>query len=100
MANGIVNALRILIIDDERNIRPTLTVCLEGMGCEVKSAATTEAALAALEQQSFDLAFLDLRIKEESGLDLLPKLLADRPNLAVVILTAYATFETAVEAIK
>jgi DNA-binding NtrC family response regulator len=62
--------------------------------------ATAGAALAALESQTFDLAFLDLRLKEVSGLELLPKLLSISPRLSVVMISAYATIETAVEAIK
>ncbi len=93
-------ALRVLVIDDEKNIRTTLAACLEGMGCQVTQAASAEAARAALARQPYDLAFLDLRLGETSGLELLPRLLAERPDLAVVIVTAYATFDTAVEAIK
>jgi NtrC-family two-component system response regulator AlgB len=93
-------SFRVLIIDDEKNIRVTLSAYLEGMGCQVTGAPTAEAALAALESQTFDMAFLDLRLKEMNGLDLLPKILALRPHLPVVIITAYATIETAVEAIK
>ena len=92
--------LRVLIIDDEKNILTTLTVCLEGMGCAVAAVSSAQAAVSALARQSFDLAFLDLRLREESGLMLLPKLLQERPALAVVIITAYAHFDTAVQAIK
>jgi len=91
---------RVLIIDDEKNIRTTLSVCLQGMGCQVEAVATGEAALRALTHGSFDLAFLDLRLGSESGMDLIPRLLGERPNLSIVVITAYATFETAVEAIK
>jgi len=93
-------SLRILIIDDEKNIRVTLSAYLEGMGCLVTGVATAEAALSALESQTFDLAFLDLRLKETSGLELLPKILSLSPHLPVVMITAYATIETAVEAIR
>ncbi len=92
--------LRVLIIDDEKNIRVTLSVCLESMGCEVRVASTPDEALAALGQRPFDLVFLDLRLREASGMELLPKLLAENPGLNVVVLTAYATIETAVEALK
>ncbi|MGE0820919.1 MAG: sigma-54-dependent transcriptional regulator [Candidatus Binatia bacterium] len=92
--------LPVLIIDDEKNIRATLRMCLESMGCQVTTAASGPAALAALARQSFDLAFLDLRLHDTNGLDLLPHLLSESPNLAVVVITAYAAFETAVEAIK
>ncbi len=92
--------LRALIIDDEKNIRTTLQMCLEHIGCKVAAVGSGEHALAALAQEPFEIAFLDLRLREASGLDLLPKLLAESPNLGVVVLTAYATFETAVEAIR
>jgi NtrC-family two-component system response regulator AlgB len=90
----------VLIVDDEKNIRATLTVCLEAIGCKVTGASTSEAALAAVERTAFDLAFLDLRLGDQDGMALLPRLLAARPGLAVVVITAYATIDTAVEAIK
>ena len=92
-------ALDVLVIDDERNIRMTLDVCLAGMGCRVSTAATIEAARAALAGRSFDLAFLDLRLGDTNGLDLLPTLIASRATLAVVVITAHATIDAAVEAI-
>jgi NtrC-family two-component system response regulator AlgB len=92
--------LRVLVVDDERNIRQTLRMCLEAEGCTVAEAATASEAVAQVARQSFDLAFVDLRLEESSGLDLLPDLLAERPSLAVVMITAYATLDTAVEAIK
>ncbi len=93
-------ALAVLVVDDEKNIRTTLTVCLEGMGFTVTAVGTSAAALAALERGHYDAAFLDLRLGEESGLDVLPQLLAARAGLSVVVITAYATFDTAVEAIR
>ena len=90
----------VLIVDDEKNIRATLTVCLEAIGCTVTGASTSEAALAAVERTAFELAFLDLRLGDQDGMALLPRLLAARPGLAIVVITAYATIDTAVEAIK
>ncbi|HEY6367617.1 MAG TPA: response regulator, partial [Candidatus Binatia bacterium] len=94
------NRLRVLVIDDEKNIRATLSLCLEQMGCMVTAVSTPEAALAALRQQPYDLAFLDLRLGESSGLDLIPKLLTIDAGLQVIVITAYATIDTAVDAIK
>jgi NtrC-family two-component system response regulator AlgB len=94
------SGLRVLVIDDEKNIRAMLSMCLEEAGCAVTAAATAEAALGALRQQPFELAFLDLRLGTASGLELLPILRTESPTLSVVVITAYATFETAVEAIK
>ena len=93
-------SLAVLVVDDEKNIRTTLTVCLEDIGCTVTAVGTGAAALAAVERLHFDAAFLDLRLGEENGLDVLPQLLAARTGLAVVVITAYATFDTAVEAIR
>src|SRR5215468_1848001 len=92
--------LDILVIDDEKNIRTTVAMCLEDMGCQVTGAPSAEAARAALASRAFDIAFLDLRLGNANGLDLLPELLASRPGLAVVVVTAYATIDTAVEAIR
>src|SRR4029453_3764123 len=92
--------LRVLVIDDDKNIRVTLGACLEDMGCEVRHAVSAEAALAALAERSFDLAFLDLRLGTASGLELLPRLLAESPGLSIVVVTAYATIDTAVRAIQ
>jgi NtrC-family two-component system response regulator AlgB len=92
--------LRALVVDDEKNIRTTLALCLEGLGCKVEQTANGNAALEALRVEPFDLAFCDLRLGQESGLDLLPRFLAERPGLEVVVITAYATVDTAVEAMR
>ncbi len=99
-APGSVHRLRVLVVDDEKNIRATLSLCLEEMGCVAVAVGSAEAATQAVQRESFDLAFLDLRLGSSNGLDLLPVLLAEQPHLAVVIITAYATIETAVEAIR
>lgn len=93
-------SLRVLLIDDEKNILTTLSMCLEGIGCTVAAVASESAALQAVMQRPFDLAFLDLRLKEGSGLDLLPKLLTACPELAIVMITAYGTLDSAVQAVK
>src|SRR4249920_274928 len=92
--------IRVLVIDDEKNIRTTLAFCLEQIGCHVTAVANPDGALDALNQQAYDLAFLDVRLGQTSGLELIPKLIAECPNLMVVVVTAYATIDSAVEAIK
>jgi two-component system, NtrC family, response regulator AlgB len=91
---------RVLIVDDERNIRATLTICLEAIGCEVTGVSSSETALTAIARSTYDVCFLDLKLGTESGMDLLPRLIASRPQLAIIVITAHATFSTAVEAIK
>ena len=93
-------ALDVLVVDDERNIRNAIAVCLEGLGCRVTGVGSAADALAALESGRFDAAFLDLRLGDESGLDLLPRLLVANPGLEIVVITAFATVDTAVEAIR
>jgi NtrC-family two-component system response regulator AlgB len=99
-ASSAAGGMRILIVDDEKNIRSTLAVCLEGLGAEALAVGTGEAALSALGRQPYDLAFVDLALGTESGLDLLPKLLGEEANLGIVLITAYGTIETAVEAMR
>ena len=92
--------LSVLIVDDEKNIRHTLRVCLEAMQAEVSEAASAPAALEAIGRSVFDVVFLDLRLGTQSGLDLIPQLLAENPNVVIIVVTAYATVETAVDAIR
>lgn len=99
-SQGFGGSVRVLIADDEKNIRTTLSVCLESMGCQVHTAATAEAALCEIERSHFDIVFLDLRLGSANGLDVLPRMLALRSGLAIVMITAYATVDTAVEALK
>jgi NtrC-family two-component system response regulator AlgB len=92
--------LAVLVADDEKNIRTTLSLCLEHIGCDVVAVGSIENAVAAAARQPLDLAFVDLRLGTQSGLDLLPKLLAETPGLRIVVITAYATVDTAVEAMR
>src|ERR1041384_679154 len=94
------SSMRLLIVDDEENIRRTTAVALEAMGHETACAGTAAAALKQLEGDRFDVVFLDLKLDNESGLNLLPELLKRDPQLEVVVFTAYASIETAVEAMR
>jgi NtrC-family two-component system response regulator AlgB len=92
--------MRIILIDDELNIRRTVVPVLQGMGHDVVAAANGRNALQELEKDTFDLALLDLRLGEENGLELMTKLLKAQPRLAVIVTTAFATIETAVQAMR
>jgi NtrC-family two-component system response regulator AlgB len=92
--------LDILVVDDEPNLRQTLGVFLERRGHRVRSAADAAEALAAVAAARFDLAFVDVRLGTSSGLDLVPRLRRDHPAMKIVVITAYASVETAVEAMK
>lgn len=92
--------LNILIVDDELNIRKTMAVYLESEGHKVVGVSNFQDALSENRRRSFDMAFVDLRLGTDSGLDLIPALLAGSPWLKIVVITAYASIDTAVEAIR
>jgi NtrC-family two-component system response regulator AlgB len=87
--------MRVLIIDDEANIRRITAVALEGMGHEAAVAQDGEDALRQLAEADFDAAFLDLKLRDEDGMDLLPKLLQSKPGLGVIVFSASASAERA-----
>jgi two-component system, NtrC family, response regulator AlgB len=92
--------MNVLIIDDDLGIRETLGTALETMGHRVETAANRAAAEKKLRNESFEIAFLDIRLGTENGLDVLPDLLRLSPRLAVIVITAYSSIETAVLAIQ
>ena len=83
-------SLNILVVDDEVNIRKTLSVCLETEGHKVIAVSNFQDALAETSRRSFELAFVDLRLGAADGLDLIPILLATTPWLKIIVITAYA----------
>ncbi|HEY5751821.1 MAG TPA: sigma-54 dependent transcriptional regulator [Chthoniobacterales bacterium] len=92
--------MRILIVDDEKNIRRAMTLALESMDHTVASTSNSADALAELRATPFDAVLLDLRLSQESGLDVLDEILRISPQVAVVMVTAYGSIETAVEAMR
>ena len=98
--NTPAGSLNILVVDDEANIRKVLSVSLEVEGHTVTAVSNLQDAVAEAAQHSFDLAFVDLRLGTADGLDLIPLLLASTPWLKIVVITAYSSVETAVEAMR
>lgn len=92
--------MRILVIDDEAHIRKTTTMTLDALGHECAQATSCAEALGLLQKESFDAAFLDLRLGNEDGLELIPKMLTLEPKLNVIVFTAYSSMETAIEAMR
>jgi NtrC-family two-component system response regulator AlgB len=100
MANARDLSWSALVIDDDAGVRSSLRLCLESDGARVLGVATPSGAFEALERSSFDAVFLDLWLGRESGLDVLPEILRRQPNTGVIVITAFASFETAVQAMK
>ena len=91
---------RILVIDDEISIVEVLKALLKREGYSVKAAGNADEALDALRKEKFDLMISDIRMEPIDGLELLRRAREIQPHLAVIMMTAYGTVETAVEAMK
>ena len=90
----------ILVVDDEPTIRKTLSISLEAEGHQVRAVSNSKDALSEAGQRHFDLALVDLRLGAESGMDLITAFRAACPWMKSVIITAYASIDTAVEAMR
>jgi NtrC-family two-component system response regulator AlgB len=91
---------RILLVDDESAILRTFRYCLEDEGYSVATASSAPQAEALLQRQVFDLCFLDLRLGEDNGLDVLAQMRVQAPWMRVVIVTAHSAVDTAVDAMQ
>ena len=91
---------RVLVVDDEEVIASTLQEFLQGEGYECAVAADARSALASIEKFEPDLALCDVQLPGMDGLELLEKLLKVRPEILVLVITAYATVESAVAAFR
>lgn len=91
---------KVLIIDDEKNIRMTIKNCLDESSYQVDVAVNGEEGYNILKNEAYDLALLDIKMPGISGLELLKKMRDNQIKTDVVMMTAYGTIERAVEAMK
>ena len=91
---------KVLIVDDEINLLKTLSDILNRNGYEVAVAKNGPSALSLIEKNGFDIALLDIRMPHMDGVELLERIKVQRPDIEVIIMTAYATIETAKRSIK
>lgn len=91
---------RILVVDDESLIRSTLAEFLTQEGFSVETASNAEAALESASAERFDVAICDVQLPGIDGIELLDRLLKISPQTLVVLMTAYATVENAIEAFQ
>ena len=92
--------MRILVVDDDSNIRKTIAFCLCKDSHSVVTVSTIEEALQAIRSSLFDMALVDLSLGSENGMDLIPVFITECPWLKVVVITANASVESAVIAMK
>jgi DNA-binding NtrC family response regulator len=89
-----------LIVDDETQARAICTDVVEDAGLKVRTASTTEEALAVLEETAVDIIITDLKVPQVGGLELLRHVRKHTPHVPVLVLTQYGTIETAIEATR
>lgn len=92
--------MRLLLVDDDSQIREELGELLRDDGHEVRDAPSVPKALEVLEHEPIDLVLTDLKMPRQSGLVLLGEVRRSWPDVLVVVMTGYATVETAVESMK
>jgi DNA-binding response OmpR family regulator len=94
------NTAKILVVDDEPHIRFFLEKVLTRVGHDVTSVENGQSALKIIQSIEFDLALIDLKLGDISGIDLLSALRQQSPCTSVIVLTGYASLDTAVEALR
>ncbi len=91
---------RVLLVDDEPNILKTVAICLEDFGFDIVKTGDPEQAWKWVQEDTFDMAFLDLKMSPIDGMALLREIKQQHPQTIVVIITAHGAIDSAVEAIK
>jgi two-component system response regulator PilR (NtrC family) len=90
---------KILVVDDEQGLRDVLSIMLKRAGYAVTVASDGEEAIAQIQKEIFDLVITDLKMPKAGGLDVLKAVKASSPDTVVLVITAFASAESAVEAI-
>ena len=93
-------SVRILIVDDERSMREFLEILFRREGYDVVTVGGVDEALAAVESDDYDIVITDIQMPERSGLELLHAVREVAPETVVIMITAFATPETAIQAMK
>jgi len=91
---------RILIVDDDENIRKVLTTILEDEGYDVESVDTAKKAIERTRRKFYNLALIDIRLPDMEGIELLTKMKNTTPKIRKIIITGYPTLQNAVEAVN
>jgi two-component system, NtrC family, response regulator AlgB len=91
---------KVLVVDDEANILKTMGVCFNAVGYETKLFSKPQEALEALRIETFDLAFVDLKMAPIDGMEVLAEIKKYSPDTTVIIVTAHGSIDSAIEAVK
>jgi two-component system, NtrC family, response regulator AlgB len=93
-------APKVLVVDDEANILKTMGVCFNAVGYETHLFSKPQEALEALRRETFDLAFVDLKMAPIDGMEVLAEIKKYSPDTTVIIVTAHGSIDSAIEAVK
>ncbi|MCJ7699242.1 response regulator, partial [Candidatus Bathyarchaeota archaeon] len=91
---------RILIIDDDENIRKVLVAILEDEGYNVESVGTAKEAIERTRKKYYNMALIDIRLPDMEGIELLTRMKDTTPKIRKVIITGYPTLQNAVDAVN
>lgn len=91
---------KVLVVDDDAELRSTLSEILKGAGYHIDEAPSGKEAIEKITAKDFDIALLDLMMPKMSGIDVLKAIKKIKPKIKVIMITAFATVENAVDAIK
>ncbi|MBW2409450.1 MAG: response regulator, partial [Deltaproteobacteria bacterium] len=90
----------ILVVDDEASHRQMIEAVLSAEGYEIHQADDGQSAIAAIEKKFYDLIIMDIRMKAVGGIEALKEIKKISPGIPIIIMTAYASVDTAVDALK
>ncbi len=91
---------KVLIVDDDAELRSNLSEILKGAGYYIAEAPSGKEAIEKIASKDFDIALLDIMMPKMSGIDVLKEIKKIKPKIRVIMITAFATVENAVDAIK
>jgi DNA-binding NtrC family response regulator len=95
-----VENARILVVDDDENIRKVLSMILEDEGYKVDQAETAKQAIEKSRKNFYNIALIDIRLPDMEGIELLTKMRDTTPRMRKIIITGYPTLQNAIEAVN
>lgn len=91
---------KVLVVDDETNILKTMGICFDAIGFQTRLISKPQEVLEVLQQERFDLAFVDLKMGPMDGMEILAEIKRHSPETTVVIITAHGSIDSAIETVK
>ena len=91
---------KVLVVDDEADIRELLEITLSRMGLDTFSAGDVTSAQRLLNEHTFQLCLTDMRLPDGTGIDLVRSIQKQQPDLPVAVVTAYGSVESAIDSLK